>query len=63
MVNALNTAVSAGVDGIAVCLFDQTAFNEPVERALQAGIPVVSTMPTLKATSDSVILVRTCSVR
>ena len=42
MVNALNTAVSAGVDGIAVCLVDQTAFNEPVERALQAGFPVVS---------------------
>jgi simple sugar transport system substrate-binding protein len=42
MVNALNTAVSAGVDGIAVCLVDQTAFNEPVEKALQSGIPVVS---------------------
>ena len=42
MVNALNTAVSADVDGIAVCLVDQTAFNEPVEKALQAGIPVVS---------------------
>jgi simple sugar transport system substrate-binding protein len=42
MVNALNTAVSAGVDGIAVCLVDQTAFNDPVEKALKAGIPVVS---------------------
>ncbi len=42
MVNALNTAVSAGVDGIAVCLVDQTAFNGPVEAALKAGIPVVS---------------------
>ena len=42
MVNALNTAVSAGVDGIAVCLVDQAAFNDPVEKALQAGIPVVS---------------------
>ena len=41
MVNALNTAV-AGVDGIAVSLVDLTAFNEPVEKALKAGIPVVS---------------------
>jgi simple sugar transport system substrate-binding protein len=42
MVNALNTAVSAGVDGIAVSLVDPTAFNDPVEKALAAGIPVVS---------------------
>ncbi|MBV9392546.1 MAG: sugar ABC transporter substrate-binding protein [Verrucomicrobia bacterium] len=42
MVNALNTAVSAGVDGIAVSLVDQSAFNAPVEAALKAGIPVVS---------------------
>ncbi len=42
MVNALNTAVSANVDGIAVCLVDLNAFNGPVEKALQAGIPVVS---------------------
>src|SRR6202047_1489340 len=42
MVNALNTAVSANADGIAVCLVDQTAFNDPVEKALKAGIPVVS---------------------
>jgi simple sugar transport system substrate-binding protein len=42
MVNALNTAVSAGVDGIAVCLVDLNAFNDPVEKALKAGIPVVS---------------------
>jgi simple sugar transport system substrate-binding protein len=42
MVNALNTAVSANADGIAVCLVDETAFNDPVEKALKAGIPVVS---------------------
>src|SRR5580700_696206 len=42
MVNAMNTAISAGVDGIAVCLVDQTAFNDPVDKALKAGIPVVS---------------------
>src|ERR1700761_6790013 len=34
MVNALNTTVSAGVDGIAVALVDPTAFNGPVEKAL-----------------------------
>src|ERR1700756_4048475 len=42
MVNALNTGVSAKADGIAVCLVDLTAFNDPVEKALAAGIPVVS---------------------
>jgi simple sugar transport system substrate-binding protein len=42
MVNALNTAVSAGVDGIAVSLVDPTAFNDAAEKALAAGIPVVS---------------------
>lgn len=42
MVNSFNTAISAGVDGIACCLVDQAAFNAPTEKALQAGIPVVS---------------------
>ncbi|HYY27403.1 MAG TPA: sugar ABC transporter substrate-binding protein [Chthoniobacterales bacterium] len=42
MVNALNTAVSAKADGIAVSLVDLNAFNDPVEKALAAGIPVVS---------------------
>ncbi|HET7413461.1 MAG TPA: sugar ABC transporter substrate-binding protein [Pararhizobium sp.] len=42
MVNAMNTAIAAKVDGIAVCLVDQTAFNEPTEKALKAGIPVFS---------------------
>ena len=42
MVNAVNSAVSAGVDGIAVSLVDLTAFNAPVENALKAGIPVVA---------------------
>ncbi len=42
MVNALNTAVTAKADGIAVALVDQTAFNDPVEAALKAGIPVIS---------------------
>jgi simple sugar transport system substrate-binding protein len=42
MIDALNTAVSSGVDGIAVSLIDLHAFNAPVEAALKAGIPVVS---------------------
>lgn len=42
MVNAFDTAVAGGADGIAVSLVDLQAFNEPVERALAEGIPVVS---------------------
>jgi simple sugar transport system substrate-binding protein len=42
MVNALNTAVTAGASGIAVSLIDLHAFNAPVEKALAAGIPVVA---------------------
>lgn len=40
MVNAMNIAIAAQVDGIAVCLVDQTAFNAPTDAALKAGIPV-----------------------
>jgi simple sugar transport system substrate-binding protein len=42
MVNAINTAVTSGADGIAVSLISNTAFNTPVENALKAGIPVVA---------------------
>lgn len=42
MVNAINSAVSAKVDGIATTLIDPTAFNTPVKNALAAGIPVVA---------------------
>lgn len=42
MVNALNSAISSGADGIAVALVDLHAFNAPVESALKAGIPVVA---------------------
>ena len=42
MVNALNSAVTAKADGIAVSLIDLHAFNSPVEKALAAGIPVVA---------------------
>src|ERR1700722_2928622 len=42
MVTALNTAVTSGAGGIAVALIDLHAFNEPVEAAIKAGIPVVA---------------------
>lgn len=42
MVNAMNSAISAKADGIAVALIDLKAFNAPTEKALSAGIPVVS---------------------
>jgi simple sugar transport system substrate-binding protein len=41
MVNAFNSAISSKVDGIAVALVDLKAFNAPVQRALDADIPVV----------------------
>jgi simple sugar transport system substrate-binding protein len=42
MVNAFNTAVTGGADGIAIALVDKKAFNQPTESALKAKIPVVS---------------------
>ncbi len=42
MVDAVNTAVTSGADGIAVALIDLHAFNGPVEAAIKAGIPVVA---------------------
>jgi simple sugar transport system substrate-binding protein len=42
MANAFNSAVSAGVDGIAIALVSLTAFNSPVQKALAAKIPVVA---------------------
>src|SRR5215210_4016176 len=41
MVNAFNSAISAKADGIAVCLVDLKAFNGPVQKALDADIPVL----------------------
>jgi simple sugar transport system substrate-binding protein len=41
MVNAFNSAVSSKVDGIAVALVDLKAFNGPIQKALDADIPVV----------------------
>ncbi|MEQ4207610.1 sugar ABC transporter substrate-binding protein [Actinopolymorpha sp. B9G3] len=42
MVNATNAAISAKADGIAVSVVDVNAFAGPVDKALDAGIPVVS---------------------
>lgn len=42
MVNAMNAAIAAKADGIAVAIIDPTAFNDPTTNALAAGIPVVS---------------------
>jgi simple sugar transport system substrate-binding protein len=42
MVNALNSAVSSGVNGIGVSLVDLHAFNAPTQSAISAGIPVVA---------------------
>ena len=42
MVNSMNAAIASHADAIAVCLVDPHAFNDPTDRALQAGIPVFS---------------------
>jgi simple sugar transport system substrate-binding protein len=42
MVNAMDAAITAKADAVAVCLVDPHAFNEPTKRALEAGIPVFS---------------------
>jgi simple sugar transport system substrate-binding protein len=42
MVNAMEAAIAAEVDGIAVCLVDLEAFNGPTDDALAAGIPVLA---------------------
>jgi simple sugar transport system substrate-binding protein len=42
MVNAFQSAITAGVNGIGIALVDLHAFNKPTASALAAGIPVVS---------------------
>lgn len=42
MVNAMETAIGGGADGIGVALVDLEAFNGPTDDALAAGIPVLS---------------------
>jgi simple sugar transport system substrate-binding protein len=41
MVSAMQTAIAAKADGIAVCLIDNKAFNKPTNDALSIGIPVI----------------------
>jgi simple sugar transport system substrate-binding protein len=41
MVNAMNSAITAGASGIAVALVDLKAFNGPTDNALAKKIPVV----------------------
>jgi simple sugar transport system substrate-binding protein len=42
MVDAFEAAIAGNADGIAVSLVDLEAFNDPIDRAREAGIPVVS---------------------
>jgi simple sugar transport system substrate-binding protein len=42
MVNATNTAISGKADGLAIAVVSKSAFQAPVNQALDAGIPVVS---------------------
>jgi len=42
MVSAMNSAIAAKANGIGVCLIDNTAFNAPVDSALNHGIPVIA---------------------
>src|SRR4051794_27440754 len=42
MVNAMNTAITSGANGIGVCLIDAKAFNSATHAALKAQIPLVA---------------------
>ncbi len=42
MVGAMETAISGNADGIAVCVVDPEAFNDPIQNALDEGIPVLA---------------------
>ncbi|MDE2198740.1 MAG: sugar ABC transporter substrate-binding protein [Rhodospirillales bacterium] len=42
MVNAMNAAIAARADAIAVPIVDPVAFKRPIARAMEAGIPVFS---------------------
>ncbi|MQA11763.1 MAG: substrate-binding domain-containing protein [Pseudonocardiaceae bacterium] len=42
MVNAFDTAINSGADGIAIALTDSNAFVAPTKRALGKGIPVIA---------------------
>jgi len=42
MVNAMNAAIAGKADAIAVPIVDPAAFSRPIQRAMDAGIPVFS---------------------
>ncbi len=42
MVSAMNSAISGDADGIAVAVVDPEAFNDPIQKALDQGIPVIA---------------------
>jgi simple sugar transport system substrate-binding protein len=42
MVNAMNAAIAGKADAIAVAIVDPKGFDRPIEKALDAGIPVFS---------------------
>ncbi len=42
MVSAFNSAIAGKANGIGCCLIDNTAFNAPVNSALNQGIPVIT---------------------
>ena len=42
MIDAMNTAISGNADGIAVAVVDPVAFNDPIQKALDNGIPVIA---------------------
>jgi simple sugar transport system substrate-binding protein len=42
MVDAMNTAISGNANGIAVAVVDPVAFNKPIQKALDNGIPVIA---------------------
>src|SRR5919107_51781 len=41
MVDAMDTAISGNANGIAVSVVDPVAFNKPIQKALDNGIPVI----------------------
>jgi simple sugar transport system substrate-binding protein len=42
MVDAMNSAISGDANGIAVSVVDPEAFNDPIQKALDQGIPVIA---------------------
>jgi simple sugar transport system substrate-binding protein len=42
MVSAMNSAISGNADGIAVAVVDPEAFNDPIQNAIDQGIPVIA---------------------